>query len=199
MSRFSAVLTHATTALIAATACSAGPSPAARDSAGSSAAGRSPAPSAVVVDSSAISRPSRPDTMSTPMPVPAQPSFTRMLTQHTSGFDEPTELVIRDRAALETAWARVFNQVQGNPAPAVDFSREMVILVALGARRSGGYDIHVDAVAGSGNGAVVRYTATSPGEGCMTTQALTSPVDVVRTPRITGTVRFDRREVVQRC
>jgi hypothetical protein len=133
------------------------------------------------------------------MPALAQESFTRMLTQRTSGFDEPAELVIRDRAALEAAWARVFNQVQGNPAPAVDFTRESVLLVALGNRSTGGHDVHVEAVSRSGDGAVVRYSATSPGPGCVTTQGVTSPVDVVRVPRIAGTVRFERRNVVQHC
>jgi hypothetical protein len=133
------------------------------------------------------------------MPEPAQTSFTRMLTQRTSGFDEPAELVIRDRAALEAGWARVFNQVQGNPAPAVDFARETVILVALGNRATGGHDVRVNAVARSADGAVVRYSAASPGPGCITTQALTSPVDVVRAPRIAGSVRFERQDVVQRC
>jgi hypothetical protein len=129
----------------------------------------------------------------------AQPSVSHILTQRNSGFDEPAEQVIRDRAALESAWARVFSQVVGDPAPAVDFTREMVILVALGGRSTGGHAVHVDAVTRSGDGAVVRYTATSPEPGCMTTQSLTSPVDVVRAPRISGAVRFQRREVVQPC
>jgi hypothetical protein len=140
----------------------------------------------------------RPDSID-PVPDQAQSSFSRVLTQNASGFDEPAELVIRDRAALESAWARAFNQVQGNPAPAVDFSRETVILVALGPRTSGGHAVRVDAVTRSGESAVVRYTATSPGPDCMSTQALTSPVEVVRTARIGGAVRFARHDAVQRC
>lgn len=128
-----------------------------------------------------------------------QSSFTRILTQGNSGFDEPAELVIRDRAALESVWARVFNQVQGNPPPAVDFAKETVILVALGTRTTGGHSVHVDAVIRGAGSAVVKYSAARPGDGCMTTQSLTSPVDVVRTARLEGTVRFDRREVVQPC
>jgi hypothetical protein len=127
------------------------------------------------------------------------PSFIRILTQRTSGFDEPTELVIRERAPLESAWVRAFNMVQGNPPPAVDFSRETVILVAAGARSSGGNDVRVEAVTRSADGAVVRYRVTKPGPGCTTTQSLTSPVEVVRTPHIAGHVRFDRRETVRPC
>lgn len=186
-------LSSTSAALLVTAACAVSPSPVARDSAPSATVraadvtGQPPAPA-----------PARPDTTRS-VSDPSQPSFTRVLTQKASGFDEPAELAIRDRAALESAWARLFNQVQGNPAPAVDFTRETVILVALGRRSSGGYGVHVDAVTRSGDGAVVRYTATSPAPDCMTTQALTSPVEVIRAPRIGGTVRFERRDAVQRC
>jgi hypothetical protein len=194
-------LVGASAALLATPACSAAPSPAARDSAVPGAAGAATAASSGSTSGAAPSVPAplRSDSSARRMPDPAQPSFTRLLTQRMSGFDEPVELVIRDRATLESAWSRVHNQVQGNPAPVVDFARETVILVALGRASSGGHDVRVDAIAPSGNGAVVRYTATRPGPDCMTTQALTSPVDVVRVPRTMGTVRFERRDAVQRC
>jgi hypothetical protein len=128
-----------------------------------------------------------------------QPSYTRIITQRVTAFDEPTELVIRDQRALESAWTLLFNHVQGEPVPAVDFARETVILVASGGRNSGGYAVHVDAVTRSGDAAVVRYTATRPAPGCMSTQSLTAPADLVRTPRIAGQVRFERHESVQPC
>ena len=183
------VLTRASAALLAVAACAVSPSPAARDSVPAAASAATPAPAPA---------PARPDSVSR-VSHESQASFTRILTQRASGFDEPAELAIRDRGTLESAWASLFNQVQGNPAPAVDFTRETVVLVALGRRSSGGYAVRVDAVTRNGDAAVVRYTATSPGPGCMTTQALTSPVDVVRTSRIAGPVRFERREVEQRC
>jgi hypothetical protein len=194
-------LARATATLLAATACSSAPSPGARDSVALSASVPAPAAGSPAGPASApATSPARPDsTRPRPVPAPASASFTRILTQRTSGFDEPAELVIRDRAALESAWSRVFNQVVGDPPPAVDFARETVILVATGGASSGGHSVQVDAIDRSGDGAVVHYTATSPAPGCMTTQSLTSPVDVVRTSRIAGQVRFDRRNVVQPC
>jgi hypothetical protein len=145
----------------------------------------------------AVTPSSRPDSASAKSPV--SQSFTHILTQHTSGFDEPAELAIRDEAALKSAWATLHNGIPGNAPPAVDFTREIVVLVAMGRRSSGGYTVHVDAVSRSGDGALVRYTATRPGDGCMSTQSLTSPVDVVRMARVSGAVRFERRETVQSC
>jgi hypothetical protein len=40
---------------------------------------------------------------------------------------------------------------------------------------------------------------TSPGPSCMTTQMLTSPVDVVVVRRIEGQAQFEARTVVQNC
>jgi hypothetical protein len=175
-------------AAVIAVACSAAPTPRVSDSVAlPAAAAAAPAPAST-----------RPDT-SSPVPAPAQASFTRILTQRTSGFDEEAERVIRDQAALESAWKTLFNGIPGNAPPAVDFTRETVLLVALGGRSTGGHAVRIDAVSRAGNGAVVQYTATSPGPGCMTTQSLTSPVEVVRTARIEGAVRFERRSIVQPC
>jgi hypothetical protein len=124
---------------------------------------------------------------------------TRLHSAVTSGFTEPAELVLRDRAALESAWRTLHDGIAGNPVPTVDLSTRMVVLVALGPRNTGGHAIHVDSVTADGSRATVHYTATSPGPACMTAQMLTSPVDAVSAPRADGPVRFERRNVVQQC
>jgi len=108
-------------------------------------------------------------------------------------------MVLRTDAGLAGAWRTLHNGVPGNPPPAVDLTRKMVVLLALGPRNTGGFDIRVDSISAEGAGAVVRYTVTSPGPTCMNTQALTSPVDVVSVPRVDGQIRFDARRVVQPC
>lgn len=193
------LLAHTSVVLLATTACSGVPSPAARDSVAA------PTPKPAATSAAPPAAPGQPAPLparadsTRPARTAVQQSYTRILSQQSTGFDEPTELVIGDRRALESAWTLLFNHVQGNPPPAVDFTRETVILVALGAHRSGGYAVHVDAVTRSGDDAVVRYTATSPGPACMSTQALTAPADVVRAPRIAGQVRFERHDAVMAC
>lgn len=140
----------------------------------------------------------------TPSPVGSDVSaesqpIERLLAQQQSGLQAPVELVVRDRAALERAWADVHRDVPSAPVPAVDFAQRMVLVVGLGERTTGGHTVRIDAVAAEGAGAVVRYTATAPGEGCMTTQVITSPVEVVSVPRATGAVRFERREATSSC
>ena len=128
-----------------------------------------------------------------------QQSHTRLLSMPTSGYAESAELVLRDAAAFAAAWRTLHQGIPGNPPPAIDFARRMVVLLALGQRNTGGHGIRFDAIVASGAGATVRYTVTSPGAGCMTTQAITSPVDVVSVPRVDGEIRFERRSVVQEC
>lgn len=124
---------------------------------------------------------------------------TRLLSATVSGFTEPAEWVLRDADRFGEAWRTVHQGVPGASAPTVDFGDRMVVLLALGERSTGGFSVRFDELVRKGSGAVVRYTVTTPGPGCMTTQMLTAPVDVVSVPSVDGEVRFDRRTVVQDC
>ena len=131
--------------------------------------------------------------------------FTRVYRSATSAYPEPVELALTADSSWRSAWALLWpNQPDGSrPAPpAVDFTRDAVVFVALGPRSSGGYDVRVDSVTRDAAGALlVRYTATSPGPGCLTTQQITSPVEVVRVPRPAAgaAVRVAARRVASRC
>ena len=150
-----------------------------------------------------------PDTATSPSATPATPAtavptageqpLTRLASTTQSGFREATELVVRDDAALATAWRTLHQALPAEPPPAVDFARAMVVVVASGERNTGGHAVRVDGVAADGDGAVVRYTVTRPGPGCMTSMEITAPAEVVQAPRAAGTVRFERREAVQDC
>lgn len=140
----------------------------------------------------------------------AQPAAVRPISVsahlHTSPMSAVTEAgvrVLRDRAAWEEAWRELQSgPVDGPPprAPAVDFAREMVVVVAAGEKPSGGHTIRVDATSSAADGALVLHlTRASPGPGCMTTMAITSPVDAVRVPRTDGAVRTTARDVVTPC
>ena len=142
---------------------------------------------------------SSPTREGSPMPS-EQLQVTPLYSSTNSGFSGPAELVIRDRSALDRAMQEATHDVVADPtALEVDFGTDMVVLVAIGTRSSGGYGVRVEEVVRSDGGAVVHYTVTRPGTGCMTTQALTSPVEVVRVERIEGSVTFERRDVAQDC
>ena len=138
---------------------------------------------------------------------PAKPSAMRPLTASAHLFTsenatagEPGLRVVRDRAAWEAEWRSLQAGLAAGPAPAVDFVREMVVVVAAGEQSSGGHRVRVDGTSPGPDGAlVVHVTRTSPGPGCMSTMAITSPVDVVRVPRAAGAVRANTRTVAEPC
>jgi hypothetical protein len=124
--------------------------------------------------------------------------FTRLLSAPTSGFTEPAQLVIRDLNALNATWIIVNQGVALTPVPSVDLSEKMVVVLALGARQTGGYAIHFDSITVQADIAIVHYTINTPGLNCVSVQTLTSPVDVVVVPRF-ELVRFDAITLLQQC
>ena len=93
---------------------------------------------------------------------------------------ERTEIV-RDQQAWEALWAELTGR--SDPPPAVDFATEMVVVVGVGVRPSGGYSVSIDSVREVGGVTAVEYTETQPGPRCVVTLALTHPYTVVRVPR----------------
>lgn len=127
----------------------------------------------------------------------------RLYAAQQSAYEMAEATVVRDRATWEATWEATWRQLHdglaADPRPTVDFTRDMVVLIAVGQRPTEGTSVRVDGVAAASGGAVVRYTVTEPGEGCMSTQVITAPVEVVRVARVTGAVRFDRRVVRSAC
>jgi hypothetical protein len=117
-----------------------------------------------------------------------------------SGYSEPTTAVIRDSLVWATAWATIHANQQPAPSlPGVDFAREMVVLVGLGSKGSGGWNVRLTSAQDSADGLIVRFVEQAPGRGCATSQALTEPVDIARIPRWDGEVRFAGVQVVATC
>lgn len=102
-------------------------------------------------------------------------------------------LVIRDPAT----WARFWSELGAGVRPEVDFRSDLVIAVASGERATGGHDIEVRQVTRAGSQLRIDVLETTPSSGCVTTQALTQPVDVVMVPAagVTGWSFIDRQAV----
>ena len=115
-------------------------------------------------------------------------------------FATETLQVVRDQATWQSLWAKMnSNHIPPPALPAVDFSAEMVVVVATGGKPSGGFSVSVDS-AGERSGTVtVEATMTSPGPNCIRTGILTSPVAVAKLPMRAGTVHFNVTRRVTNC
>ncbi|HEY7635330.1 MAG TPA: protease complex subunit PrcB family protein [Gemmatimonadales bacterium] len=113
-----------------------------------------------------------------------------------TGIVEPRRQVIQDA----NAWAQFWSALSMGDRPEVDFEQELVIAVASGQQRTGGYAIAVDRVSRQAGELTIHVTETSPGPNCMTTSELTQPVEAVAIPR-TKVERwnFEERKAVSDC
>jgi hypothetical protein len=92
-----------------------------------------------------------------------------------TGIREARRTVIQDA----NAWAAFWSELGVGDRPAVDFSRDVVIAVAAGERPSGGHEIAVTKVTQRDGELRAEVTETAPGPNCLSTSALSQPVDVV--------------------
>jgi PrcB C-terminal len=95
-----------------------------------------------------------------------------------TGIGEARRLVIRDA----NAWAAFWSELGAGDRPDVDFTQNVVIVAAAGQRRSGGHEIAVDRVNQADGQLTIEVLETTPGPNCLTTGAVTQPVDVVVVP-----------------
>ena len=154
------------------------------DDTGAIAPAPSAAPSPPVVD---------PDPAPAPTPAPEAPpavveveksdsagevEIRRIGSWVSSGVKGSRRLVIRD----QRTWAAFWSELGAGVRPEVNFTRDLVIAVASGEHSSGGHQIAVQQVTRDGGELRIEVVDTSPGPDCMTTSALTQPVDVVLVP-----------------
>ena len=119
-----------------------------------------------------------------------------------SGIDDRRRLYIKDVEAWKALWNEVTADVRPRPeAPFIDFSREAVVVVSMGALASGGSSIRVESVSESGaHGTLfVEVVEVSPGRNCVVTQAVTAPVHAVRVPLRNASVEFIERTETLTC
>lgn len=140
-----------------------------------------------------------------PIPAGTPIAVTRLRSQpysfmYYSQLQQPERLVVRDQSAWIAAWGSLWPRGAPIPAPpAIDFTKDMVVLAALGARSTGGYSILVDSARATAKGVVVFIGTSAPGKHCVTTQAFTQPVDIARLPRSDDPVAFVDVPKVEDC
>jgi hypothetical protein len=113
-----------------------------------------------------------------------------------SSLSTGVRLAILDSADWHAVWRRVVGPASNAPAPVVDFTREMLLVVAMGQAPCMGYQINVDTVFRDKDKriyAVVRERHHGSRCGCL--NEVVSPVDIIRVPRTVRPVTFlERRE-----
>jgi hypothetical protein len=122
-----------------------------------------------------------------------------------TGISTPVTTVIRDQTTYFSEWFKRHPAPapgMGMPVqapPSVDFTTELVVLVDLGGRPTGGYSVTVTGAGESGNGLAVTWQETKPGTNCIVTQAITYPHVFAAVTRREGAVTFSGSVVTKNC
>lgn len=113
-----------------------------------------------------------------------------------SHLPNSVRLTVQDSADWRAVWARIAGPNAGAEPPAVDFTREMLLVAGMGEQPCMGSLINIDTIFRDDDRriyAVVRERHRGAGCGCL--NEVVSPVDVVRVPRTIRPVTFlERRE-----
>jgi len=118
-----------------------------------------------------------------------QPAFTVVTEGQASGIEEPKEAAVQTAAEWKALWAQ---HAASQKMPPVDFTKSTVAAVFLGTRNTGGHKAIITAVTREGSDVIVTWNEEAPGAGLMVTQALTSPFQIVRFDKATGSVKFKK-------
>jgi hypothetical protein len=111
-----------------------------------------------------------------------------------SGLTDSARVVIRDGSEWSRYWALINRPfIPQPPEPAVDFSREAVVVASLGSRPTGGFTIRIDQATTDAERLIISVVRTLPGAGCALAAVVTQPVDVVRIPTPTLPIAFTER------
>lgn len=126
-------------------------------------------------------------------------AFETIVQTSTSGLTEAGQQVVRNQAD----WARVWDGLYANaspkpPLPHVDFSQEIVLVAAMGARPDSCYAIEVADVSLRNGRLIVRIEQTHT-VGCACLQFVTHPVHVVRVRVVLPGIDFQVEERTARC
>lgn len=101
-----------------------------------------------------------------------------------SGIIESRQLVVTNAADWTQWWTTHRANTRGDTAPPeIDFTKEMVVLFALGQQRTGGYSVEIVKVQPEEKSLKIYVKRKSPPKGAMVTQALTAPFHFVAVPR----------------
>ncbi len=116
------------------------------------------------------------------------------------GISQRSRLIIRNRDEFNELWKQL--TASGSykpPPPEVDFSREMIVVAAMGQRPSSGYEILIDGACEVDNHVEILVRSFDSVKCGMQATVLTAPVDIVRLPRTELPVVFRETEVSSDC
>lgn len=112
--------------------------------------------------------------------------FTELTRGYDSGIEKHGLVVARTEAEWEALWAEHTSRVVFKvDRPHVDWTRDMVVGVLLGERRTGGFGVRIERVSTSDGKRFVEAVESRPLDAAFVPQVVTHPYDFALVPRST--------------
>jgi hypothetical protein len=73
----------------------------------------------------------------------------------------------------------------------IDWNKQMLVVVAVGSRRTGGYRVEIESLTVKDEALVVKWKLHEPRPGDVVTQAITYPTQMVLVDKFQGRILFD--------
>lgn len=116
------------------------------------------------------------------------------------GFQELTQEIYTNQTAFEKAWKLAWSNFSDpTPIPIVDFNKNVVVLVALGMRNNGGYQLKINSVSEEPNQIIVDYTETTPNPKCTYSQSIVFPYEFISFEKSSKKIEFKTSTQLGSC
>jgi hypothetical protein len=117
-----------------------------------------------------------------------------------SWLQEPKDVVVRTRRDWDELWSQICRSCEEIRLAHLDFERNMVIVAAMGERRSRGYGIVLESAREIDQRVEITIREELPGgRGCSATMETVRPVDIGIMPKVTGEIVFRHHSVQRTC
>lgn len=117
-----------------------------------------------------------------------------------SGHPERASYVIDNQEDWQELWQKITAKTFPQPPlPEIDFGNHMLLARFMGQRTSGGYVVQFIIILEEEEKIKAVALEVSPGPGCIVTQAITEPYQMIQIPRTGKEIRFTIKEATRRC
>jgi len=111
--------------------------------------------------------------------------FTEISSGTNGGFNKSGCSINRTQNEFNKTWSTAFDKFSEAPKPPrIDFENEMIIIVSMGMKNSGGYTTKVNSIVEKKDIILLSVDESSPGKICATTDVITFPYQLIRLKRI---------------
>jgi hypothetical protein len=108
-----------------------------------------------------------------------------------SGIQTPKQLAITNETQWAEVWREHISRREPKPEPPkIDFSKQTVLFVGLGEKRTGGYGVEIGGIQREKDKTIVTVKTRKPKPGGFQIQAITAPFIIAAVPRIEGKAEF---------